>query len=160
MSKRLSLVSGLAALGLWAATMVPANALIISRSTNFSYPCNGTNQVITFNFTGLLASSTLGIIGTSLALFANPGGVQFVTVSTNDGVFNVVLASLGQNDNHSQTIFSGQGINFAGTPESATIPIITNAGGAASFSLVGNCTGGPGVPPVQGTVIVWFLFNP
>jgi hypothetical protein len=163
MSKRLSFVTGLAALGLWAATMVPANAFIISRSGSFLYPCNGVNQTVAINFGTLPASSTQQIVGASLSLFANPGGVQFVTLSTNDGVFNVVLAQLGQNVNLTTTMFSGIARDFSAAPgntESATVPVLTNAGGVAPFSVTGNCTGGAGTPAVQGTVVVWFVSAP
>ena len=161
MSKRLSFASALSALGLWIATIMPANAFVISRTASFSFPCNGTNQTISFILSGpgLPANSLVEIIGASLMLFANPGGVQFVTLTTNDGSFNVVLAQLGQNTNLTTTIFSGLGINpSVSSFQSATVPVITGAGGSAPFSVTGNCTGGAGTPPVQGTVVVWFLF--
>jgi len=139
---------------------MPANAFVISRTASFSYPCNGTNQSIAINLGGLPGSTTVQIIGSSLSLFANPGGVQFVTLSTNDGAFNVALNQLGQNTNLSTAIFPGQGVDFSHAVENVTIPVITNAGGVAAFNVTGNCTGGAGTPPVQGTVIVWFVFQP
>jgi len=168
MSKRLSFASALSALGL-CATIMPANADAISRSASFSFPCNGTNQTISFNLTlpgnpgGTPGGSLAQIIGASLSLFANPGGVQFVTLSTNDGQNNIALAQLGQNVNLTTTMFSGIARDFSAAPgntESATVPILTTGGGVAAFSVIGNCTGGAGTPPVQGTVIVWFLFAP
>ena len=165
MSKRLSFASALSALGL-CATIMPANADAISRSASFSFPCNGTNQTISFNLTlpgnpgGTPGGSLAQIIGASLSLFANPGGVQFVTLSTNDGAFNVVLAQLGQNTNLTTTIFSGAGINFVGTAESATVPVAVQAGNLIPFTVTGNCTGGAGTPAVQGTIVVWFLQFP
>jgi len=164
MSKRLSFASALSALGL-CATIMPANADAISRSASFSFPCNGTNQTISFNLTlpgnpgGTPGGSLAQIIGASLSLFANPGGVQFVTLSTNDGAFNVVLAQLGQNTDLTTTIFSGLGIDRSVSSfQSATVPIAAAPGGPAPFAVTGNCTGGAGVPPVQGTVVIWFLF--
>ena len=155
MSKRLTVASALSALGLWAATMVPANATIIARSTSFQYPCNGTNQTISFTLGGFPANIPLQIIGASLSLFANPGGVQFVTLS--DAVGNV-LASLGQGENHSQTIFSGLGLTSnLGNFTNVSFIVFSNASGAFPFVVVGNRTGNAGTPPVQGTVIVYFL---
>jgi len=166
MSRRLTFVSGLSALCLWAATSMPANAFIFSRTASFSYPCNGTNQLININLNPAPfipppgPGGAANIIGASLSLFANPGGVQFVTLSTNDGIFNVVLAQLGQNTNLTTTIFSGAGINFVGTAESATVPVAVQAGNLIPFTVTGNCTGGAGTPAVQGTIVVWFLQFP
>jgi len=53
MSRRLTFVSGLSALCLWAATIMPANAFVQSRTASFMYPCNGTNQTITVNLPNL-----------------------------------------------------------------------------------------------------------
>ena len=157
MSKRLRFASGLSALGLWAATMMPANASIVSRATNFQYPCNGTNQTITFPLS-LPANTTQLVIGSSLGLFANPGGVQFVSLSDQAGN---TLASLFQGENHSQTIFSGEAINFgANSFTTATITQAVPASGVINFTVTGNCTGGAGAPPVQGTVIIYFLLVP
>jgi hypothetical protein len=160
MSRRLTFVSGLSALCLWAATIVPANAVIISRTASFLFPCNGTNQNQTFNFSGFAGNTALQVIGSSLTLFANPGGVQFVTLATNDGVFNVALNQLGQNTNLSNVVFPGQALDFAHNPENATSVVLTNAGGVASFNITGNCTGGAGTPAVQGTFIIWLEFQP
>jgi len=163
MSRRLTFVSGLSALCLWVATTMPAKAIIISRTASFLYPCNGTNQTVAISFGSLPGLATLQIVGASLSLFANPGGVQFVTLSTNDGQNNIALAQLGQNVNLTTTMFSGIARDFSAAPgntESATVPILTTGGGVAAFSVIGNCTGGAGTPPVQGTVIVWFLFAP
>jgi len=157
MSRRLTVISGLFAL---AATSMPANAVILSRTASFLFPCNGTNQTITTNFTGFAATAALQVIGSSLTLFANPGGVQFVTLATNDGVFNVALNQLGQNTNLSNVIFPGQALDFAHAVENATSIVITNAGGVASFSVTGNCTGGAGTPAVQGTFIIWLESQP
>jgi hypothetical protein len=162
MSKRLSFVSGLSALCLWAATIVPANAFIISRTASFLYPCNGINQTVAINLPvpGLPASAPVGIIGASLSLFANPGGVQFVTLSTNDGTgFQSTLAQLGQNTNLTTTVFPGFAENVSTlSAQSAQAVVNTNAGGVAPFQVVGNCTGTAGTPAVQGTVVVWFIF--
>ena len=160
MSRRLTFVSGLSALCLWAATIMPANAEIISRTASFLFPCNGTNQSITTNFTGFAATAALQVIGSSLTLFANPGGVQFVTLATNDGVFNIALAQLGQNTNLTTAVFPGQAIDFVHAPENATAVVLTNAAGTASFTVTGNCTGGAGTPPVQGTFILWLVSQP
>jgi hypothetical protein len=156
MSKRLSFVSGLSALCLWAATMMPADASIISKASNFQYPCIGVNQTITFAVT-LPASTTQLVIGSSLSLFANPGGVQFVQLSDPGGN---LLASLGQGENHSQTIFSGLAINTGGIFTTATFFETVPATGTINFTITGNCTGTAGTPPVQGTVIIYFLNSP
>src|SRR5262252_3693800 len=152
MSRRLSFVSGLSTLGLWAATMMPANATIFTRTFSFQYPCVGVNQTIN---APIPISGTGLVIGASLSLFANPGGVQFVTLS--DAVGNV-LASLGQGENHSQTIFSGLGLTSnLGNFTNVSFIVFSNASGAFPFVVVGNRTGNAGTPPVQGTVIVYFL---
>jgi len=160
MSRRLTLVSGLSALCLWGATIIPANAVILSRSASFQHPCNGTNQTVAVSFPNLGVSSAIQIIGSSLSLFANPGGVQFVTLATNDGVFNIALAQLGQNTNLTTAVFPGQAIDFVHAPENATAVVLTNAAGTASFTVTGNCTGGAGTPPVQGTFILWLVSQP
>src|SRR5262249_40146651 len=155
MSRRLSFASGLSALGLWAATMTAANATIFTRTFSFQYPCVGVNQMIN---TPIPIAGTGLVTGASLSLFANPGGVQFVTLSDANGN---VLASLGQGENHSQTIFSGFATNVGGgVAITATFAEVPTAGGNAIFTVTGNCTGNAGVPPVQGTVILYFLNAP
>jgi len=101
----------------------------------------------------------VAIIGASLSLFANPGGVQFVTLATNDGNGNIVLAQLGQGVNLTTTMFPGQSVNLAANAtQNVTAFVVTNAAGVAPFTVTGNCTGGAGTPAVQGTVVVWFIF--
>jgi hypothetical protein len=112
-----------------------------SRVGSFSFPCDGTNQVVTFTTGGLGNNVTRFIQGAEVTLFENHGGLQSIFLSA--VADNRVLVSLNPPANRASNQFNG------------FFPVQTSGTGTVNFSVSGACNSGFG--QVQGVAIVWFF---
>jgi len=139
MNARIPAILGISALCLGIA-MVPAKAAE-SRTSNFSFTCDGTNQHLTLTASGLGNSTTRFIQGSAIALFQNSGGLQYILLTAND--VQKLLLNMGIGKNSASEQYQG------------FIPVTTSATGTVTISVDGACN--PGAGQIQGNAIVWFF---
>jgi len=113
-----------------------------SRTSNFSFSCDGTNKHVVFTTTGGLGNSVTRLIqGAAVALFQNSGGLQYILMTANDA--NKTLLNMGIGANNASNQFTG------------FLPVTTSATGTVDITIDGACNPGAGI--VQGNAIVWFF---
>ena len=121
--------------------------------------CDGTVKSFDFDVSGFPASSTRGVLGSSISLMGSPAGVQFILL-TAEGNLRKVLRTMGRNTPDAQVIFSGFG--DVGFPPafavSASIPATANASGDIRMEVLGARDAGAG--QVQGIANIWFITKP
>ena len=146
--------------GLW--TTLAASALCFglmalpasagqSRTTSFTFTCDGQFKQTTVPFTGFTPNQANNVLGGRINMFQQQGGLQFVILGVS-GTPNANIAILGGGGSPTDHGNNNTDTNFT----NVSLPVTSDGAGVIRVDILGSCLGGAGAR--AGFATVYFTF--